>query len=368
MTPARRRVPLSFQDFTTRYHQNNPQPLQDRLLAPEVALFHDIDRNHKYLNNATFGREPFDRFDSAFHAARTRDVHSFEFLPNPNPGNLVINFLGWLQSQQELHDRVQGSRPEEMILIWLHEAILGYGDHLDTNGAATHEYLLAFAAVRRSLADNDRQALNTVSLQSLGPANSNRHSVRPFYRWNQRRYRDGSRNMNNSTEHALEADLDDYDHYIQQNGTTSHVNDFRRRRYEVTITRYDFVPSDPRVPSLQTWGTMENKRQRRADDEPLTNREQELHTYADQIIFPATEEIYFSFHASLECYLEENRRVLYGYDRDAASPMIDTLRGARTDVQDMVMTSDHVWPRDNNPVRQPLDEVHRLFTMRIAMD
>jgi hypothetical protein len=367
-TPARLRHPLSFRDYTTWYHQNNPQQLQDHPLMPEVDLFHDADRYHEYLNNTTFGREPFDRFDSAFYAGRTRDVRSFEFIPDPNPGNLIQSFLGWLHSQEELHDRIRESIAEDMVLIWLREAILGYGDYLDTDGAASHEHLLAFAAARRSIADNERQALNAVSLQSLRPAYSNPRSVRSFYRWAITRYREPTRNMNNSIEHALEADLDGYDQYLEQHATKSQVNDFRRRRDEVANTPYDFVPFDPRVPSYQTWRRLEDERRRRTGEALLASREQILLLYEEQIIARAAEEIYFDFRLSLDSYYEENRRVLYGYDRDAHSPMIERLRGARRDVQDMVMTSDHVWPRDNNPIRQRLEEVNRLFTMRIAMD
>jgi hypothetical protein len=376
--PPQRSEPLSFQDYTTRYHQINNQQHEEAPLSPEMNLLADVIRYITYVEDPAFRTGPREIFESLFYAARHRDILNFDFIPNPHPGHLVQTFREFLDSQPELHDAMQVAGNERIVELWL-SAITAYGHYLENDEAATEEHLWAFTALRWVVADNDRRTLNESIPQqpetsdltnNLELEEGSAERLLTFHQWVVREYAVPTHIIGSCIGDVLEAEMNGYVQYLQQNGTDSEVNVFQRIRTEVNENPFDYLPEDPLVPAFSTWRETENERRRGAGIDVLTDLDNvlALELYEAQIDENGSEEEYQDFIAARLHHYEENRRQMYGHTRHEHSVLIERLRDYRAAVTQLIMNTYQYWGRFDDPVREGLRAIISLLNIHIAME
>jgi hypothetical protein len=267
--PPQTPEPVSFLDYITEHHENNTRDLGQNPPSPEEDILNDASLYMAYLQaDPAFGRGPLERFESLFYGARRNDALTFDFVPDLNPEHLVLTFREWFDSHPELRDSLLGVGDVQFVVIWL-RAIGGYGGYLKYGQAASWEHRGAFAESRRLVVENDRPRLNELSPQDPRTANppgaseAGEDSAKPFLtflQWAVEQYSDDSaRDVGQTPEEALEDDMNEYELYVEQNGTQEQLNLFRSLRATVDDNTYDFVPSSGDTPSFFTWTQTENE-------------------------------------------------------------------------------------------------------------
>jgi len=140
-------------------------------------------------------------------------------------------------------------------------------------------------------------------------------------------------------EDALEADMNGYDRYLQENGSQKQLNGFRMLRTNVTNSVFDFTPSHRGVSaSFLNW-LPEANRQRRRRDEVECTRSEALQHYDTEVVREAPEEVSWDWERVVTHHWEENRRMMYGHQRGSYSQLIEGLRTARNTAREVVWAS-----------------------------
>jgi hypothetical protein len=78
--------------------------------------------------------------------------------------------------------------------------------------------------------------------------------------------------------------------------------------------------------------------------------------------------LYFSFRISRVNHFEENRRQMYGYERNAYSYLLERLRVTRENAWELMVDFQQYWPEDDAPVREDLGAVCGILTTLIAIE